>query len=645
MGPTDVGVGVELKQHARAAILSDTASIFKFDSSSPSSNTDTSRAAPVTAVPSERNLFSSSIVLAQYSFTLQLLLRVITFALNGLAFRHLDAGILGIVNFRLGLYYSTVVFAARESFRRACLSRGGELLSQRMFGDGPSRRSERQRLWHGLLNVMWLTVPAGLLMILILLPVWLFVWPSPTLDKTALTIDPTVLTRQYTVSALVYSLSALLELATEPLWLVCQLGLFVRSRIALEAIANISRAIGIVGSVIYLPKTYGLYLLACPQILHGATLLLGYVLFFTWTLSQRQRDPSFGVLPIASTSDLLPNFSEASFDGPCLKLSWGFFRQGLLKQFLTEGERYLISAFHLLSFSDQGIYDLVNNLGSIVPRMLFSPIEESCHLLFSQCIQREEPAYHQNEGLLLQALSMLRTSLRLTSLLAWVGFVFSQAYSRLLLYLYGGSSLVSQQTATELFRLFSFYLIFLAWNGPTEAFLNAAMNTDELNVHNRRLTAFSVVFLASTWLLVPHFGASGFILANCINMLARVAYSCFFIHRFMAAAQYRPDRTLDDHSFHGYSYPTIVELRSFSLPRLLLPSKQQTFAFVLVVAFTLASEKHFCAVFALSTILIHTTIGAVALLVVFGVIIYQEHEIAQFAKRIAVTRRFTGPSQ
>ncbi|VDN11737.1 unnamed protein product [Dibothriocephalus latus] len=311
-------------------------------SPSPVPNTGASQAAQTTAGSARRNLFSSSIALAQYSFTLQLLLRVITFALNGLAFRHLDAGVLGIINFRLGLYYSTLVFAARESFRRACLSRGGELLSQQSFGDGPSLRSDRQRLWYGLLNVMWLTVPAGFLMIFVLLPVWLFVWPSPTLDKTVLAIDPTALARQYTVSALVYSLSALFELATEPL-----------CRIALEAIANIARAVGIVVSVVYLPKTYGLYLLACPQILHGITLLVGYVLFFAWALSQRRRDSVFGVLPIASPSDLLPNLSEASFDQPCLRLSWGFFRQGILKQFLTEGERYLISAFHLLSFSDQ----------------------------------------------------------------------------------------------------------------------------------------------------------------------------------------------------------------------------------------------------------------------------------------------------
>lgn len=30
---------------------------------------------------------------------------------------------------------------------------------------------------------------------------------------------------------------------------------------------------------------------------------------------------------------------QVAFDWPCLWLSWNFFRQGVLKQFLTEGTR------------------------------------------------------------------------------------------------------------------------------------------------------------------------------------------------------------------------------------------------------------------------------------------------------------------
>lgn len=91
-----------------------------------------------------------SFSLAGYTFILQILLRVITFVTNALAYRCVDASILGLVNFRIGLYYSTLVFTARESFRRACLSRGGELLLPPLVIDIQSK-------WRSLLNVMWLT--------------------------------------------------------------------------------------------------------------------------------------------------------------------------------------------------------------------------------------------------------------------------------------------------------------------------------------------------------------------------------------------------------------------------------------------------------------------------------------------------------
>ena len=73
---------------------------------------------------------------------------------------------------------------------------------------------------------------------------------------------------------------------------------------------------------------------------------------------------------------------------------------------------------------------------------------------------------------------MLSTCLRFLTLVAWVVCIFAQAYSYLLLYLYGGIRLVSENPeAAKLLRIFAAYLILLAWNGPTEAFLNAAMTT------------------------------------------------------------------------------------------------------------------------------------------------------------------------
>jgi oligosaccharide translocation protein RFT1 len=42
--------------------------------------------------------------------------------------------------------------------------------------------------------------------------------------------------------------------------------------------------------------------------------------------------------------------------------------QGVLKQVLTEGERYVMTVLNLLSLSEQGIYDVVSNLGSLAAR-------------------------------------------------------------------------------------------------------------------------------------------------------------------------------------------------------------------------------------------------------------------------------------
>ncbi|KAM3172007.1 hypothetical protein ACTXT7_015432 [Hymenolepis weldensis] len=540
-----------------------------------------------------KGLMSQSLSLAGYTFILQILLRIITFVTNALAYRCVDASILGLVNFRIGLYYSTLVFTSRESFRRACLSRGGELLLSPLVIDIRSK-------WRALLNVMWLTVLVGILLSFGLLPIWLFVLSSPASDTV--NYNPEY---QYRVSCLLYTLSAFLELATEPLWLVCQLGMFLRARIVLEAIANIARAVGIIFALWFGDgSTHGLYLLACPQLLHGSTLVLGYILFAIWLTrtSSLDKDNPFTKIAPKTLQELLPSIHVGSFDWSCLVLSWNFFRQGLLKQFLTEGERYLISAFHLLSFADQGIYDLVNNLGSLAPRLVFGSVEEGCHLLFSQCIQRDVPPKSQSERYLREAIKMLNTSLRLLTLIAWVGCVFAQGYSHLLLYFYGGSRLVTDNPeAVNLLRIYALYLVLLAWNGPTEAFLNAAMTTGDVSRHNFRLTrrldecATEILNLSSEDLEAFFLG-------------------CYFIGGFVD--QVKENRDL--------SIAWKKDLQVFSLPHLMLPSKLQILLMSITLVLTLISEYLLYSVLSLSHIAIHIAIGVLALLVVVVIILWQE---------------------
>lgn len=79
------------------------------------------------------------------------------------------------------------------------------------------------------------------------------------------------------------------------------------------------------------------------------------------------------------------------------QLIFSFFKQGIMMQLLTEGERYVMTLLNVLTFAEQGVFDIVNNLGSLAARFLFRPIEESSYFYFSQLIHRDQEISEQNK--------------------------------------------------------------------------------------------------------------------------------------------------------------------------------------------------------------------------------------------------------
>lgn len=55
-----------------------------------------------------------------------------------------------------------------------------------------------------------------------------------------------------------------------------------------------------------------------------------------------------------------------------------------------------MTLFSVLTFHEQGMYDVVNNIGSLAARFLFRPVEESSYFYFSQLIHRDKPIKEQN---------------------------------------------------------------------------------------------------------------------------------------------------------------------------------------------------------------------------------------------------------
>ncbi|XP_045153482.1 protein RFT1 homolog isoform X3 [Echinops telfairi] len=264
--------------------------------------------------------------LASSGLLTQVLFRGITFVLNAFILRFLSKEIVGIVNVRLTLLYSTISFLAREAFRRACLS------------------GRSQRDWPQTLNLLWLTVPLGGFWSVLLGWVWLHWLEVP---------DPSAVPH-YGTGVVLFSLAAVVELLGEPFWVLAQAHLFIRLKVTAESLAVILKSTLTACLVLCWPH-WGLSIFSLAQLSYAVALLLCYVIYFAKLLgspeSARQHN-----LPVSSMMDVLPSLtgSGAFVNWDEAKLTWSFFQQSFLKQILTEGERYVMTFLNVLSFGDQG---------------------------------------------------------------------------------------------------------------------------------------------------------------------------------------------------------------------------------------------------------------------------------------------------
>lgn len=101
-----------------------------------------------------------------------------------------------------------------------------------------------------------------------------------------------------------------------------------------------------------------------------------------------------------------------------------------------------MTVFSVLTFAEQGIYDVVNNLGSMAARFLFLPIEEHSYFYFAQKLSRNKALQEHNPTEIRQISEVLANLLRALSVLGSIIVIFGFSYSHLLLRMYGGSTLV-----------------------------------------------------------------------------------------------------------------------------------------------------------------------------------------------------------
>ena len=165
------------------------------------------------------------------------------------------------------------------------------------------------------------------------------------------------------------------------------------------------------------------------------------------------------------------------------------------------GEGYVMTLFSVLTFVQQGtyrsrnallmlpiisralpnigIFDVISNLGSIVARFVFKPVEESFYIFFAHSLYRGLPASEQKKESLLLATKTLAILLKFVVCTSLIILTFGFSYSHLALTIYGGQHLVNNGGHT-LMRWFCLYVVMLAVNGITECFFFAVMSEEDV---------------------------------------------------------------------------------------------------------------------------------------------------------------------
>uniref|UniRef100_A0A1I8H019 Protein RFT1 homolog n=1 Tax=Macrostomum lignano TaxID=282301 RepID=A0A1I8H019_9PLAT len=534
--------------------------------------------AEFTASSPTSNLFSSALQHTVFNAALNALFRLSTFILNAWVLRHVTKSVLGQAA-QLTLLYSTVTFFAREPFRKACVS-------------APSTQSQLRSL----IDLLWLAPWFGLAWSVVLIPLWSLSLP--------------------TMEVCLYAGSAMVELLTEPLQILLQIHLVMGRRVAAEGWAQLARCVFVgVGVTLSHSPDWSIRVYSVGQLIYGCVLLA-----------------VISALTVGSASSIetaSPNSNSEPLDPAQTALVRSFLGQCAVKQLLTEGEKYVLTFTNLLSLAEQGLLDSVSNLGSLAARLLFQPVEEGAYHFFGKSLRRGQSPEQQDPDRVTLAGIYLRGALRLVSLIGWSVALFSVPYSTQLLHLYSGATL-SEGEGPNLLRLFSCYVLLLAWNGVSEAFMFATMSRVEVDSHNRRLVGYSVAFLATAVAATTairrigpalfgvgeELACAGFVLANCVNIGLRAASSLVFAGRYVRGKD-------DVHGVVGW----------------LLPCRQVRLVMIGAFVVTCCSNLAFTGDHRPSSQLCHLTMGANAFLLVVTACLAFESDLSTLASQLPAINR------
>ena len=346
--------------------------------------------------------------------------------------------------------------------------------------------TSNKTIQQSLINLSWLAAPVAVLFTLVFASC-MYIWPPVG----------TIRTNEYHRAILYTVFAIIIAVITEPAFALAQGQLKITLRANIEMISVVAKCATMLYLTVYSNQTVEAF--AISNLIYMFVTLCCYWSYFLFNRHS-------ATIPLPKQ---LQNGKWCTSD--IQTIASVFWRQSLQKWLLENGEKMALA--FLGNTSQQGVYVIVERLGSIVVRLLFQPIEEMTISTLGK-LTRNNTTKTRDIHYIFSGWLLLLTLVGLT--FASIG----PAYVHILLHVLYGDIICSSVSFT--LGWYCVYVLFMAINGILEAFVQGTSSPSDISRYNRWMLLFTIVYMSSVLSLLPLFGATGLIMANIIKMLCRI---------------------------------------------------------------------------------------------------------------------------